>query len=115
MSYYIVLHLYICIALIEVHANRKRFQCDRNREKRVHVNKVPKTFGVLRGRKEALGSPVGSPVNMVDRIEGGSWFQIAGPLVAMTMPCHDVYYIMLILCCAVSFYVLLSESVLCYS
>src|SRR6218665_2365474 len=60
--YCIVLYLYIYIALLEVHTNQKRFQCERPREKRA----------VLRERKEALGSPV----NKVDRVEGRSWFQI---------------------------------------
>ena len=44
----IVLYLYIYIALLAVHTNEKRFQCERPREKRA----------VLRERKEALGSPV---------------------------------------------------------
>ena len=52
--YYIVLYLYIYIALLEVHTNQKRFQCKRPREK----------SAVLRERKEALGSPV----NTVDRL-----------------------------------------------
>src|SRR6218665_151269 len=59
--YCIVLYLYICIALLAVHTNQKRFQCERSRKKRA----------VLRERKEALGSPV----NKVDRVEGRSWFQ----------------------------------------
>jgi len=46
--------MYIYIALLSVHTNQKRFQCERPREKRA----------VLRGRKEALGS---SPINKVDR------------------------------------------------
>ena len=54
--YCIVLHLYIYIAPLEVHTNQKRFQCERPGEKRA----------VLRERKEALGSPV----NIVDRVEG---------------------------------------------
>src|SRR6218665_2180918 len=33
---------------------------------------------VLRERKEALGSPV----NKVDRVEGRSWFQSEGPMIA---------------------------------
>src|SRR6218665_561677 len=57
----IVLYLYIYIALLAVHTNQKRFQCERPREKRA----------VLREQKEALGSPV----NKVDRVEGRSWFQ----------------------------------------
>src|SRR6218665_2754671 len=56
--YCIVLYLYISIALLAVHTNQKRFQCQRPREKRA----------VLRERKEALGSPV----NKVDRVEGRS-------------------------------------------
>src|SRR6218665_2198503 len=44
----IVLYLCICIALLEVHTNQKRFQCERPREK----------IAVLRERKEALCSPV---------------------------------------------------------
>src|SRR6218665_98573 len=60
-DYCIVLYLYIYIALLAVHTNQKRFQCERPREKRA----------VLRERKEALGSPV----NKVDRVEGRSWFQ----------------------------------------
>ena len=66
--YCIVLYLCICIALLEVHTNQKRFQCERPREKRT----------VLRERIEALGSPV----NKVDGVEGGSWFQGAGPMIA---------------------------------
>ena len=46
--YCIVLYLFIYIALLAVHTNQKRFQCERPREKRA----------VLRERKEALGSPV---------------------------------------------------------
>ena len=60
----IVLYLYIYIALLAVHTNQKRFQCERPREKRE--------------RKEALGSPV----NKVDRVEGRSWFQSEGPMIA---------------------------------
>src|SRR6218665_1646855 len=52
--YCIILFLYIYIALLAVHTNQKRFQCERPREKRA----------VLRDRKEALGSPV----NKVDRV-----------------------------------------------
>ena len=48
--------------------NQKRFQCERPQEKRA----------VLRERKEALGSPV----NKVDRVEGVSWLQSAGPVIA---------------------------------
>ena len=44
----IVLYLCIYIALLEVHANQKRFQCKRPKEKRA----------VLREQKEALGSLV---------------------------------------------------------
>src|SRR6218665_4033990 len=62
--YCIVLYLYIYIALLAVHTNQKRFQCERPREKRA----------VLRVRKEALGSPV----NKVDREERRSWFQSEG-------------------------------------
>src|SRR6218665_3406908 len=54
--YCIVLYLYIYIALLAVHTNQKRFQCERPREKRA----------VLRERKEELGTPV----NEVDRVEG---------------------------------------------
>ncbi|PGH37776.1 MAG: hypothetical protein CRN43_19135 [Candidatus Nephrothrix sp. EaCA] len=64
----IVLYLYIYIALLSVHTNQKRFQCERPREKRA----------VLRERKEALGSPV----NKVDRVEGRSWFESEGPMIA---------------------------------
>jgi len=56
------------IALLAVHTNQKRFQCESPREKRT----------VLRERKEALGSPV----NKVDRVEGRSWFQSKGPMIA---------------------------------
>src|SRR6218665_534403 len=66
--YCIVLYLYIYIVLLAVHTNQKRFQCERPREKRA----------VLRERKEALGSPV----NKVDRVEGRSWFQSEGPMIA---------------------------------
>jgi len=34
MLYCIVLYLYIYIALLAVHINQKRFQCERPREKR---------------------------------------------------------------------------------
>jgi len=54
--------VYIYIALLEVHTNQKRLECERPREKRA----------VLRERKEALGSPA----NKVDRVEGSSWFQL---------------------------------------
>src|SRR6218665_1806352 len=64
MRYCIVLYLYIYIALLAVHTNQKRFQRERPRQKRA----------VLRERKEALGSPV----NKVDRVEGGNWFQSVG-------------------------------------
>ena len=64
----IVLYLYIYIALLTVHTNQKRFQCERSREKRA----------VLRERKEALGSPV----NKLDLIEGRNWFQSEGPMIA---------------------------------
>jgi len=56
----IVLYLCIYIALLEVHANQKRFQCKRPREKRA----------VLREQKEALGSLV----SKVNRVEGRSSF-----------------------------------------
>src|SRR6218665_1750260 len=46
--YFIVLYLYIYIALLAVHTNQKRFQCERPREKRA----------VLIERNEALGSPI---------------------------------------------------------
>jgi len=52
----IVLYLFIYIALLAVHTNQNRFQCERPREKRA----------VLRDRKEALIK--------VDRVEGRSWF-----------------------------------------
>src|SRR6218665_486527 len=52
----IVLYLYIYIALLAVHTNQKRFQCERPREKRA----------VVRERKKALGY---SPVNKVDRVQ----------------------------------------------
>jgi len=52
----IVLYLYIYIALLAMHTNQKRVQCERPR-------------AVLRERKEA----VGSPANKVDRVEGRSW------------------------------------------
>ena len=54
--YCIILYLYIYIALLAVHTDQKRLQCERPREKRA----------VWRERKEALGSPV----NKVDRVEG---------------------------------------------
>ena len=47
--YCIVLYLYIYIALLAVHINQKRFQCERPKEKRA----------VLRERKEALGLNLG--------------------------------------------------------
>src|SRR6218665_3918601 len=67
-QYCFVLYLYIYIALLSVHTNQKRFQCERPREKR----------SVLKERKEALGSPV----NKVNRVEGRSWFQSEGPMIA---------------------------------
>src|SRR6218665_1822616 len=67
--YCLVLYVYIYIAPLSVHTNQKRFQCERPRKKRA---------AVLRERKKALGSPV----TKVDRVEGGSWFQIAGPMIA---------------------------------
>jgi len=72
------LYLYIYIALLAVHTNQKRFQCERPREK----------SSVLKERKEALGSP---PVSKMDRVEGGSWFQSAGPMTAiMLLTIEDV-------------------------
>src|SRR6218665_1639720 len=68
LLYCIVLYIYIYIALLAVHTNQKCLQCERPREKRA----------VLRERKEALGSPV----NKVDRVEGRSWFQSEGPMIA---------------------------------
>ena len=65
---YIGLYLYIYIALLAEHTNQERFQCERPRDKRA----------VLRERKEAFGSPV----NKVNRVEGGSRFQSAGPVIA---------------------------------
>jgi len=59
----IVLYLNIYIVLLAVHTNQKCFQCERPREKR--------------DRKEALDSQV----NKVDRVEGGSWFQSAAPMI----------------------------------
>src|SRR6218665_583920 len=64
----IVLYLYIYIVLPAVHTNQKRFKCERPREKRA----------VSREQKEVLGSPV----NKVDRVEGRSWFQSKGPMIA---------------------------------
>jgi len=60
-----LLYLDIYISLLAVHTTQKRFQCERPREKRAE-------------RKEALGSPV----NKVDRVEGRSWFQSEGPMIA---------------------------------
>ena len=67
--YCIVLYLYIYIVLFAVRTNKKRFQCERPREKRA----------VLREQREAPGSPI---INKVDRVEGGSWFQSAGQTIA---------------------------------
>jgi len=64
----IVLYFYIYVVLLAVHANQKRFQCEIPRQKRA----------VLRERKEALGLLV----NKVDRVEGRSWFQSEGPMIA---------------------------------
>ena len=64
----IVLYMYIYIALLTVHTNQKHAQFERPREKRT----------VLRERKEALGSTV----SKMDRVEGGSRFQSAGPMLA---------------------------------
>jgi len=44
------LYIYIYIALLTVHTNKKRFHCERPGEKTKRA--------VLRERKEALGSPV---------------------------------------------------------
>jgi len=63
----VVLYLYIYIAHLAVRTIHKRFQCKRPWEKRA----------VLREKKEALGLPV----NKVDCVEGGSWFQSAGPMI----------------------------------
>ena len=57
----IVLDRYIYIALPTLHNNQKHFQSKRPREYRA----------VLRERKQALVSPV----NKVDRVVGGCWFQ----------------------------------------
>ena len=67
-EYCIALYLYIYIALLAVHTNQKRFQCESPREK----------SAVLRERKEALGLPV----NKADCVEGGSWFQSAWLMIA---------------------------------
>jgi len=66
--YCIVLYLYIYIALLAVHTNQKRFQCERPKEKKA----------VLRERKDALGTPV----NKVDQVEGRSLFQSEGSMIA---------------------------------
>ena len=70
--YCIVLYLYIYLALLVLHINQKRFPFERPREKKA----------VLTERKEALAVCHGSPVNKVDRVEGGSWFQSSGPMIA---------------------------------
>src|SRR6218665_2574036 len=62
--YYIVLYLYIYIALLAVHTNQKRFQLEIPKEKRA----------VLRERKEAFGSPV----NKEERVKVGTWFKVQG-------------------------------------
>jgi len=54
--------------LLAVYTNQKCTLGKRSREKKA----------VLRERKEALGSPV----NKVDHVEGGSWFQSAGAMIA---------------------------------
>src|SRR6218665_236906 len=71
----IPIYLYIYIALLAVHTNQKRFQCERPREKRAFLSE----------RKEALGSPV----NKVDRVEGRSWFQSEGPVTAKARVCNQ--------------------------
>ena len=54
----------ICIAVLEVHNSKKRFQCERLREK----------IAVLKERKEALAHQlirnrgIGSPVNKEERV-----------------------------------------------
>jgi len=53
---HIVLYLFIDIAPLAVHTNKKRFQCERPREKRA----------VLRERKEALSSPVNKVDHYID-------------------------------------------------
>jgi len=45
----------------------------------------PEKRAVLRERKEALGSPV----NIVDRVEGRSWFQSEGPITAKARVCNQ--------------------------
>jgi len=59
--------MYLYIYIEHAYTNQKRFQSERPREKRA----------VLRERKEELGSPV-----KMDRVEGRSWFQSAGPMIA---------------------------------
>ena len=45
--YCIALYLYIYIALLAVHTNQKRFQCERSREKRVAYIVLQVTYDVL--------------------------------------------------------------------
>ena len=67
--YCIVLYLYIYIALLAVHANQKRFQRETQRDE-------------SRLKRTKRGRLLGSPVNKVDRVEGESWFQGSGPMIA---------------------------------
>src|SRR6218665_648933 len=79
--YCIVLYLCIYIALLAVHTNQKRFQCERPREKRA----------VLRERKEALEG-VGYVLQNLykSRIIPGKLIQTF--LVFIDELCHDCHY-----------------------
>ena len=61
--YCIVFNLYAYIALLAVHKNQKRF-----------------TLRDTQGKEKK--DAIGSPVKKVDHIEGGSWFQSTGPMIA---------------------------------
>src|SRR6218665_1979115 len=53
---YIVLFLYIYIALLTAHTNQKRFQCERPREKRVHVSRVLRSYALISRNKSCIYS-----------------------------------------------------------
>ena len=69
LLYFILLY---CIVSIHLHSA----SCSAQQSEALPVRETQRA--VLRERKEALGSPV----NKVDRVEGRSWFQSEGPMIA---------------------------------
>ena len=63
-----------CIVSIHLYSA----SCSAHQSEALPVRETQKEERVLRERKEALGSPV----NKVDRVEGRSWFQSEGPMIA---------------------------------